>query len=158
MIIYHGSTNIVEKPQILPPNRTLDFGAGFYTTTSFEQAESWVRRKLTQTSNIGYVNIYNWDENFILKKNIFEKPNEQWIDFVMKNRTQKGFSHEYDVVLGPVANDRVYACFSLYEQGFIDKPTLILQLKTYDLVDQILFHTQKALQSLTFIEAKLIKS
>ena len=72
----------------------------------------------------------------------------------MKNRTIRDFQHNYDIVYGPVANDRVYAAFALYEGGLIDKQMLIAELKTYKLVDQFLFHSEKALQLLTFIEAK----
>ena len=72
----------------------------------------------------------------------------------MNNRTLRGFSHDYDIVYGPVANDRVYAAFALYEGGLLDKQNLIAELKTYKLVDQLLFHTDTALRSLTFIEAK----
>ena len=71
----------------------------------------------------------------------------------MNNRTVKGYSHSYDVVYGPVANDRVYAAFALYEGGFISKQNLITELKTYKLVDQFLFHTELSLKSLTFSEA-----
>ena len=72
----------------------------------------------------------------------------------MLNRTQKDFTHTYDIVYGPVANDRVYAAFALYEGGLLNKQSLIAELKTYKLVDQFLFHTDLALQTITFIEAK----
>ncbi len=84
---------------------------------------------------------------------LFDVPSEEWIDFVMKNRIQKDFTHNYDIVYGPVANDRVYAAFALYEGGLIDKQNLISELKTYKLVDQYLFHTDKALKTLSFIDA-----
>ena len=70
------------------------------------------------------------------------------------NRTVKGFRHDYDIVYGPVANDRVYAAFALYEGGVLDKQELIRELRTYKLVDQYLFHTSPALQYLSFVEAK----
>ena len=72
----------------------------------------------------------------------------------MQNRTQKNFVHEYDLVYGPVANDKVYAAFALYEGGLIDKKSLISELKTYKLVDQYLFHTSEALKYVKFLEAK----
>lgn len=88
---------------------------------------------------------------------IFHAPTEEWVDFVMQNRTQKGFTHSFDIVYGPVANDRVYAAFALYEGGLINKQQLIAELKTYKLVDQYLFHTEEALKVLTFIEAMEVK-
>lgn len=75
----------------------------------------------------------------------------------MANRTKKDFTHNYDIVYGPVANDRVYLKFGLYESGAISVETLIRELKTYKLVDQYLFHTEKALTALHFIEATKIE-
>ena len=87
---------------------------------------------------------------------IFARPTEEWVDFVMKNRTERDFTHSYDLVYSPVANDRVYAAFALYEGGILDKQSLIQELKTYRLIDQYLFHTAESLKHLTFIEAKEI--
>lgn len=67
------------------------------------------------------------------------------------------FTHDYDIVKGPVANDRVYAAFALYESGFINKTELIKELKAYELVDQYLFHTERSLKALSFIDAKEIQ-
>jgi hypothetical protein len=75
----------------------------------------------------------------------------------MSNRTIKNFTHDYDVVYGPVANDRVYAAFALYEGRLIDKASLIKELKTYKLVDQFLFHTERSLKLLNFIQAEEVK-
>ena len=160
MKIYHGSIEMVECPEIRESNRTLDYGQGFYTTTSYEQAEACVRRRMNEKrTSRGYVCAYELDESALqnLKTLIFEQPAEEWVDFVMKNRTQKGYVHDFDIVYGPVANDRVYAAFALYGGGLINKQALIAELKAYKLVDQYLFHTEKALQTLTFIEAKEVE-
>lgn len=156
MILYHGSVEIVDNPEIRIPSRSLDYGYGFYTTTSFKQAEDWVKRKLNANSPIGYVNVYELDEDLVksLKTLLFKSPTEDWLDFVMSNRTNKDFNHDFDIVYGPVANDKVYAAFALYEGGIIDKQNLISELKAYKLVDQYLFHTDNALKAIKFIEAK----
>lgn len=145
------------RPVIRQMNRTLDYGRGFYTTTSEKQAEDWVKRRLKEAeATNGYVNVYEFNERIglSLKNLMFDAPTEEWVDFVMHNRTERGFTHDYDIVYGPVANDRVYAAFALYEGGLLDKQNLIAELKTYKLVDQYLFHTEAALRTLTFIEAK----
>ena len=156
MKLYHGSLEVVSDPRIITPNRTLDYGRGFYTTTSYEQAEQWVRRRKGTQHSIGYVNVYELAD--ILPNDIkqlrFETPTEEWVDFVMRNRTEKGYEHSFDIVYGPVANDRVYAAFALYESNLLDKEGLIRELRAYELVDQFLFHTEQSLQHLTFIEAK----
>ena len=159
MILYHGSLERIETPEIRVPNRTLDYGAGFYATTSFEQAEEWVRRRMREAfANKGYVNEYSLNTESLehLNSLSFESPTEEWLDFVMRNRTERGFTHDYDVVYGPVANDKVYAEFALYEGGLLSKQNLIAELKTYKLVDQYLFHTPKALEAISFIKAKTI--
>lgn len=159
MKLYHGSLDIVEYPEIRQPSRTLDYGNGFYTTTSFEQAEDWVRRRMIEFQTTkGFVNVYEFDPKTLClcKSLVFKEPTEEWVDFVMKNRTQIGYTHDYDIVYGPVANDRVYAAFALFEGGVLNKQELIRELKTYRLVDQYLFHTEAALEFLTFVEGKEI--
>ena len=156
MKVYHGSLECVETPEIREPNRTLDYGSGFYTTTSYEQAEEWVRRKMKGNRTAkGFVNEYELDVDKLqsVKCLLFESPTDEWIDFVMNNRLNKDFTHDYDIVYGPVANDRVYTCFALYEGGLMSKQNLLAELKTYELVDQYLFHTVRALQLLTFTKA-----
>lgn len=75
----------------------------------------------------------------------------------MKNRTERDYTHDYDIVYGPVADDSVYTQFTLYEGGVISMPTLIQELKTYKLVDQYLFHTEKSLLAIQFVESKEIR-
>ena len=158
--VYHGSIEEVKSPEILQPNRSLDYGSGFYTTTSYEQAKTWVERRMKDKGvSVGYVNVYELDDDVIkdMKSLFFKKPTEEWVNFVMKNRTEREFCHDYDIVYGPVADDSVYTQFTLYEGGIISMPTLIQELKTYKLVDQYLFHTEKSLLAIKFVESKIIK-
>ena len=158
--VYHGSLEEVRNPEIRLPNCSLDYGHGFYTTTSYEQARKLVERRMKDNdASVGYVNVYELDDEFIKRMRllIFEKPTEEWVNFVMKNRTERGFTHDYDVVYGPVADDSVYTQFTLYEGGIISMPTLIQELKTYKLVDQYLFHTEESLRAIRFVESKIIK-
>lgn len=158
--VYHGSIDEVVKPEIRQPNRSLDYGAGFYTTTSYEQAKRWVERRMKDKGvAIGYVNIYELDEKLVknMKSLFFEKPTEEWVSFVMRNRTERNFFHDYDVVYGPVADDSVYTQFALYEGGIISLPTLIHELKTYKLVDQYLFHTEKSLLAIKFVKSEIVE-
>lgn len=159
--IYHGSLEQVPSPEIRQPNRTLDYGCGFYTTTSYQQAEDWVARHRNDKRKplCGYVNVYEIDIDLVKASNTlwFEGPTEDWVDFVYANRNDRSFRHTYDFVYGPVANDKVYAAFALYEAGLLNKQELIRELKTYELVDQLLMHTDEALKALLFIESKEVK-
>ena len=159
MELYHGSLERVTVPEIRESNRTLDYGTGFYLTTSREQAESWVRRKFRSIIELGWVNVYDYNSELEAELSIlsFDKPDERWLDFVMANRMDKDFIHDYDIVKGPVANDRVYASFALYEAGLLSKQALIAELKAYKLVNQILIHTEAGLNAILFVKADKIE-
>src|SRR5574344_1429215 len=85
MKVYHGSLDAVINPVIKEPTRTLDYGSGFYVTTSVKQAERWVLRKLDASHPVGWVNVYEWDERKTdgLQIQNFGVPDEKWLDFVM---------------------------------------------------------------------------
>ncbi len=103
-MLYHGSIEVVANPEIREPNRTLDYGSGFYTTTSFRQAEEWVRQKIKEIGKEkGYVNVYDFQKDAMKGLNclMFDAPTEEWLDFVMKNRTQKGFTHPFRYRIWP---------------------------------------------------------
>lgn len=159
--LYHGGSHIIRTPEIRVPNRTLDFGMGFYTTTSESQAEKLVKDRISRRKwQGGYVNSYDFDmeqASTDLSIKQFEAPNEEWVDFVLQNRNTEGFTHDYDIVVGPVANDNVYQQFALFENGAISKETLITELLPYKLVDQYLFHTEESLRYLKYQTNKFIK-
>lgn len=152
--LYHGGSHIIERPEIRKPNRTLDFGRGFYVTSSQDQAERWVKGHLKGKFKVGYVNSYEFDLEHVpaeLNVKIFSKADEEWIDFVLQNRLMADFEHNHDIVYGPVANDNVYTQITLFEGGIISKERLIEELKAYKLVDQFLFHTERSLQYIHYI-------
>ncbi len=162
MKLYHGGIQAVEKPEILLPDRIGDFGIGFYTTSSKEQARRFVLNKASREKRpSGFISMYEVPDNFLgnamLRTNIFESADERWVDFVLKNRLMVDFNHDYDIIKGPVANDQVYASFALYENDLISKPELLERLKTRRLVDQILFHTEKSLLILNYIGSEEIQ-
>jgi hypothetical protein len=152
----------VPEPKILTPDpkRTVDFGRGFYTTTDFEQAKRWVKIRQNRDQTSGFVSVFEAPDNLLetveLKVLKFDSADKDWLDFVLKNRNDQDFQHNYDIVAGPVANDRVYATLTLYESELLDVEETIHRLKTYQLVNQILFHSEKTLQYLTFVETQEI--
>lgn len=161
MKLYHGSDVVVDNPKIIKANRTLDFGHGFYTTTSREQACKWAYIKKTREQSYnGILNIYEIDDNILNYKNLkvlsFNDASEEWLNFVIKNRLKIDYKHDFDMVQGPVADDRVYACLNAFENRFMDIETAIKELRTYKLADQISFHTEKSISLLKFIEKEVV--
>ncbi len=158
MIVFHGSDTIIDCPKIFEPKRPLDFGGGFYVTTSKEQAINWaIKVAYRNATNIKCVNSYEFDFD-LAKKNskviVFDKADEKWLDFICINRQGKCFD-SYDIVIGPVADDKVYRVVVEYENGDMDKSTALTKLKAESLCDQILFHTEKSLRFLKFINAEV---
>lgn len=159
MKVYHGGFAQVAEPKILAPKRTLDFGSGFYATTDFEQAKKW---SLVKKDRFRYekavVSVLEMDNSIFrtpdLKSKVFHNADEEWLDFVVSNRQDIHFSYDYDVVMGAVANDNVYASLNLYEDGFLSKKELLEELMAWKYVDQICFHTEKSLGFLKFIKSE----
>ena len=164
MKIYHGSTVIVEKPSLEILNYRTDLGKGFYTTTDIEQAKRWtkIKKGRMQEENKDeeikrYINIYEYIENENLNILNFEEATEQWLDFVYRNRKSIELLHDYDIVKGPVADDNLFATLRLYERNYTSKEDTIRALKTYKLVNQISFHTPKAIDTIKYIETKEVE-
>lgn len=151
MKLYHGSNVAVEKPQILHPDRGLDFGTGFYLTSSYEQAERWAY--LTQkrrNSGRQTISMYDFDENAANKLQVkrFSGATAEWLQFVSDHRRKVDFSNEWDIVIGPVANDRTSPVLRLYFIGIYDEEETIKRLLPQKLSDQYAFKTETALGSL----------
>jgi len=161
MILYHGSTDCVDIPEIRKGDVYLDFGVGFYTTTSYEQAERWARIKMRRKNlDIGYVSVYEFDyeralNDLVIKQ--FESADEEWLTFVVHNRKGEETNDFADIHIGPVADDNVYQSIRLFETGAYDSEYTVKRLKTEVLQDQWALHTDKILEYLTFIEAKEIR-
>ncbi|MCL2421210.1 MAG: DUF3990 domain-containing protein [Defluviitaleaceae bacterium] len=160
MIIYHGSTVPVEKPQIMKSERKLDFGEGFYTTYNREQAIRWSERvAVRRKTSVRIITEYEFsllDAEKSLQIISFNKPDEAWLDFISANRNGHALSKLYDIVIGPVANDVVYTAVLLYEQGLLDKDAAIKRLKVQALYNQILFHTDASLQFCNYIRHEVV--
>ena len=161
MILYHGSsTEIVEKPRIIMGDKFLDFGYGFYTTTSKEQAVRWaeIKKKRIKSEN-SYLNIYEVDDNIFSNHSLsilsFDNSSPEWLEFVIGNR-RGSITHNHDIIQGPVANDTLYRIITIYESGVLTFEETINRLKVHELFDQLSFHSEKALENLKYKEQLVI--
>ena len=157
MILYHGSNVIVEHPKLILSRRKLDFGMGFYTTSSDEQARNWARRTTSiRNSGSPIVSIYELDDSATKTLSIlkFSSPDEAWLDFIVANRIGNPIYDEYDIIIGPVANDQAIRTVHNYMMGYFPKDVAIQLLLPQKLKDQFTFKTENALSMLRFVEAK----
>ena len=157
MLLYHGSTMAVRKPIVSRGRGKTDFGKGFYTTTSREQAEKWAQIKRDRMGDEAHAIVSVFELNDAVLNNsayhtrYFDGATAEWLDFVVGNRRGE-VHHNFDLIMGPVANDKLYATITLYENGILDANAAIEQLNTHQLFDQLSFHTTKACKLLTFVE------
>lgn len=155
MIVYHGSSEIIEKPDVKFSKNYLDFGKGFYVTTFENQAKKWALRKGMRQNKQGVVNIYElkdqWKDFRVLS---FEKEDEQWLDFVCACRKGESLNMDYDIIIGNVADDDVFKTVDMYFRGLWDKKKVLEELRYYKMNDQICIVNQSVLeQVLIFQEA-----
>lgn len=160
MRLYHGSNVEVRKPSILKSRKKTDFGRGFYTTTQKEQAEHWTTIKIDRAKRgRRMVSVFEIDDaifsNPDLKIREFHGPDEAWLNFVVDCR--KGRQHDYDIVFGPVANDKVFTVVNLYESGVITARAAIEELRAYKTYNQLSFHSPRVMSALRFTESYEVK-
>ena len=147
MILYHGSYLEIETPDLIYSRENVDFGRGFYTTPIYEQAVKWCE-KFKRRGKDGIVSRYHFDEKGYLELKVlkFDSYSEEWLDFILNCRKGKD-STDYDIVIGGVANDKVFNTVELYFDNLIDKKEAIRRLRYEKPNLQICFRTQKALEA-----------
>ena len=159
MLLYHGSNLKIEVPRLLKNQRNLDFGKGFYTTSDYNQAESWaLRTARIRKEGKAIVSYYEVEDNALekLKRLRFKKADKEWLDFVAANRKGISPQNDWDIIIGPVANDQTFPTILLYLDGYLDADSTIKRLLTQKLSDQYTFKTELALSKLKFIRAEYV--
>ena len=132
MKLYHGSYLTIEMPDISFSRDNVDFGKGFYTTPIKEQAISWSNRFRRQYGQ-SVISVYRIEEDLLRRDSRvleFDTYSDEWLDFIVSCRRGKN-TDNYDVVIGGVANDKVFNTIELFFDGLIDKTEAIKRLR-YD--------------------------
>lgn len=150
MTVYHGSYSAVKHPKIIKGKNTKDFGEGFYCTVIREQAERWARRYDTPM-----LNTYTVRMNTSLRILEFKEMTEKWLDFIIQCR--HGMSHEYDIVIGAMANDQIYNYIADYIDGIITRDQFWALAKFKYPTHQISFCTEEALKCLEYLSSEEVR-
>lgn len=152
MRLYHGSNIIIEQIDLSKCRPYKDFGQGFYLTAIKEQAEQMARRTSAIYGGEPIVMEFEFDESALsfLSVKMFKDPSEEWALFVMANRSRKNVqpTHDFDIVIGPVADDTIATLFRNFDDGIIDLPMLVQGLKYKKVSSQYLFHSAEAIKYL----------
>lgn len=158
MRLYHGTNKAFDAIDLLKSKPNKDFGRGFYLSPNFEQALEMAKIKYSQQET-GEPIVMTFEVDELEMNNLrvlrFDGYNEEWAMFILANRNNAtgGSAHDYDIVYGPIADDKVGAQLWRYETQLIDLPTLVEKLKYMKGVTfQYFFGTEKAISILKRIE------
>jgi len=151
MKVYHGGYMAVETPKILKSRFPKDFGEGFYCTELEQQAIRWASRYETAV-----VSVYEYTSNENLKMLVFKEMTEEWLDFIVDCRS--GGKHNFDIVIGAMANDQIYNYISDFIEGILTREQFWVLAKFKHPTHQICFCNEKALKTLQFIDSKNIRN
>lgn len=152
MILYHGSNINIEHIELEKSKPFKDFGKGFYLSESEEQALEMARFKALTFGGEPIVSKFEFDTSLMhnsdLRIKIFKEYSEEWADFVFANREGIDVEH-YDIVYGPIANDKVGLQIRKLKDGSIDKTEFLNRLKYMKgITFQYFFGTKKAIKHL----------
>ena len=163
MIVYHGTTMEIKQPEILTAEIGRDFGFAFYTTDIREQAERWAvrRAKILSRRDRGpvapVVNEFEWESSGDLSIKEFTSASMEWLDMVVRCRSDLSYRHDHDIVIGKIANDNVGETVSYVVQGIMRKEDAVERLRFEKTNNQIAFCTQRALSRLSFIRSYIVE-
>lgn len=151
MKLYHGSNQPILNVDLSKGQKYKDFGQGFYTTHLRDQAIYWSKRIADRFGGVPTVTEFEFDIEAALTDGlnikIFEQPDKEWALFIMANRKQSevDFQHDYDIVIGSVADDKMARLFGLYDMEIIDLDAVVAGLIYKDLNSQYFFATSRSL-------------
>lgn len=153
MKVYHGSHIKIDTIDLTQCKPNKDFGRGFYITKFRQHAETWAKIIGEKNGTTGFITEFEFEENdftkSICKIKYFENYSDEWLDFVVANRNrQYKFTHDYDIVIGPVADDKIQATLRFYLKGDIDKVRFLKMLHHHEETHQICFCTLNSLQTI----------
>lgn len=160
MILYHGSDVEVRTPIIIKSEKGKDFGCAFYLTPIKEQAERMAkRRQRMNRSASAIVSVFEFNESgkANMKYKAFENPDLEWLEMIIKCRTNPSFDHGYDIVEGKIADDSVGETILFVIDGIIKEEDAIERLKFQKINSQIAFCTEKSIELLKFMKSYEVK-
>ncbi|MCF0244505.1 MAG: DUF3990 domain-containing protein [Bacteroidaceae bacterium] len=155
MILYHGSNVEIETIDLTKSKVGKDFGCGFYLSAEQEQAEDMARFKVDIQGGEICVTSFDFDDSCLnsgeLNVKTFDDYSEEWASFVLSNRknSTRQQIHPYDVVFGPIADDKVGAQIRRLENGDIDMKEFMNRIRYMrGITFQYFFGTEQSLKYL----------
>jgi len=160
MILFHGGTDVVEKPLIRSQSAGRDFGKGFYCTDIRDQAEKWAKRQGRVRKQTAILNIYEFDLNnaeLNLSFKLLRDYSLEWLELVINCRKNLQYIHGYDIVYGKIANDNVGETVQAVLEELMPLDFALQKIIFMSSNNQYCFCTEKSLTYLKFIESSKLE-
>lgn len=153
MKLYHGTNVEFDSIDLSKSAKFKDFGQGFYLTDIRSQAEELAAKKSRLYGGYPIVQEYEFDETLLKSADLhvkkFDKTSTEWAEFIYKNRNRAcHFKHDFDIVIGPIADDGVAYLLGRYDEGTLKIEELSELLQYKKLNSQFFFGTYKSIQYL----------
>jgi len=151
MILFHGSNIPIDTIELSHSKPNKDFGRAFYLSPDFDQAKEMASFKTEFFGGTEVITEFEIDSFDGLRIKRFDSYSEEWAHFVYNHRGEpNGMTlHDYDVVYGPIANDRIGAQITRFKQGYITFDEFLNRIKYIKgITFQYAFCTQRAIDRL----------
>lgn len=161
MKLYHGTNQDIVSIDLEMGLRYKDFGKGFYLTPEKDTAIRMAQKKARLFGGSATLITYEWEENSLnlLKVKVFPAiASVDWFLFVDANRDREKDQpvHDYDIVIGPIADDGVVLQLTNYREGVYSPEEAARLLQDKYLDQQYYFGTDAALQFLHKIKVEVL--
>lgn len=153
MKLYHGSNVEIESIDLARGRRGKDFGKGFYANPDYMQAVEFCSSVIRREGvGVPTVTSFDFDESALNVLNVmrFDGYSKEWAEFILLNRnnTSDAPAHDYDIVVGPIADDGVGTQIRRLSRGFITFDAFLEELKYSKVSIQYFFGTEEAIKYL----------
>lgn len=160
IVLYHGTNQSFDAIDLAKGLPNKDFGRGFYMTDSLECARKIALQRVDRLGGAPTVLVYAFDDTKALAVKKYQSPTREWALFVRANRRDEvdardhNRDNRYDLVIGPIANDKLSLQFRLFDKGMISLDDFVNGLTFKQVYLQYSFHTHRAIDCLTLMEVK----
>jgi hypothetical protein len=149
--LFHAGYEEIRDPDVHKGRTNADFGQGFYTSDNKEFASRWARPRKGETI---ILNEYKLDDSALSIKRL--KRDEEWFEFIYNNRRNNDTMPQFDLIIGPIANDTIYDTLGITTSGFLSKEESMKILQVGNIYDQIVLKSKRASDALTFVGSQVL--
>lgn len=150
IVLYHGGASVVRIPDLTMSREDIDFGRGFYLSDDYNRSAKWACRKATSIVNEYELSLSGLKVHRFL-------PDIEWLDFVVANRQMGNLTEAFaeiascDVLIGPIADDKLFSLIELYEDGIVPAETAVEVMNCMNYGTQYTLKTDNAVKKLSHL-------